>query len=291
MEKCIAKLLSSGFDSNFADRIGQKGYTLTQLKQSSKRDLLTDFSVEEVDQILLLVKRRPIPTDIVQRLIEESDWKCCMCRKFDIEQPVIIHHIQEHSKTHNDDYENLVVLCLNHHAAAHTKCDIARDPLPAELLRLRKKEWTTEVQQFKEQTRLSISNLERSRRTIDDFVPSNAIGKEFEIFEKEIGTPWSNLANQPSESEIVRFEGKLLATATVTSAHSSTLYELYLLRDGYYLVYSSTNHHFDYGTAHLAGVNAWDEHDPPLTLERVQNEYPALAKRAGLVKVRDFSIA
>jgi len=44
----------------------------------------------------------------------------------------------------------------------------------------------------------------------------------------------------------------------------------------------------DYSEAHLHGVNAWGEVDPPLSLERVQREFPALATRAGLPQIIDF---
>jgi hypothetical protein len=49
------------------------------------------------------------------------------------------------------------------------------------------------------------------------------------------------------------------------------------------------NHRFDYGGATLTGVNAWGEVDPPLTPEELQEQFPALAKEAGLVRVREFN--
>ena len=42
----------------------------------------------------------------------------------------------------------------------------------------------------------------------------------------------------------------------------------------------------DYCRATLRGSNAWDEVDPPLSLEQLQKEYPELATRAGLPRVR-----
>jgi hypothetical protein len=62
---------------------------------------------------------------------------------------VIIHHIEEHSKTHDDSYDNLVILCLNDHAVTHSKWEIYQHPLPPELIRSKKKEWVKALSDFK----------------------------------------------------------------------------------------------------------------------------------------------
>jgi hypothetical protein len=110
------------------------------------------------------------------------------------------------------------------------------------------------------------------------------------IVEKEIGVLWSNLANEPVYSEIVRFRGQLLATASQEDANGPTSYELYRLPNGRFVVYIAYNHRFDYGGANLVGVNAWEEFDPPLTLEQLQEQFPTLATKAGLIRVRDFGV-
>ncbi|MDG4554513.1 MAG: hypothetical protein P9E24_09745 [Candidatus Competibacter sp.] len=114
------------------------------------------------------------------------------------------------------------------------------------------------------------------------------IDGSFKVIEKEIGTLWSHWANMPEQSEIIRFEGKLVGTANEEDINGPTHYELYILHNGRYIVYSEHNHRCDWFISSLRGVNAWDEYDPPLTLEQVQNEYPILAKAAGLVRVRNF---
>lgn len=72
-----------------------------------------------------------------------------MCWNFRKESPIIIHHIEEHAKTHDDSYENLALLCLEHHAIAHSKWLISQHPCPPDLIRSRKAQWIRAVADFK----------------------------------------------------------------------------------------------------------------------------------------------
>lgn len=145
----VSNLLSIGLSSALAHKVVASGYTLSTLKSAAKHQLLKFFSAEEVELICAAVKRQPIPRETVQKLVEDSDWKCCICWDIKSESPVILHHIEEHSKTHDDSYDNLVVLCLNHHAMAHSRWDISRSPCPPELIHHRKGQWVKAVTDFK----------------------------------------------------------------------------------------------------------------------------------------------
>jgi len=147
-EKLI-NLLAVGLDSELARKLVRAGHTLSKLKSASKSKLSKKFESWEVSQIIEATKRNPIPTDAINKLVQESDWKCCICWDISKGTPVVIHHIVEHSKTRDDSYENLVVLCPNHHALAHTTWKISRHPLPPELLIQRKEEWIEAVADFK----------------------------------------------------------------------------------------------------------------------------------------------
>jgi hypothetical protein len=148
----LINLIAVGLDSELAEKIISKGYTLSKLKSASKTDLSKVFEPWEVSLIDETAKRKPISLGIINKLVEESDWKCCICWDISKEEPVIIHHI-EHSKTKNNNYENLVLLCLNHHALAHSNWQISRHPLPHKLLKQRKREWIKAVADFKKGTR------------------------------------------------------------------------------------------------------------------------------------------
>ncbi|MCL4264119.1 MAG: hypothetical protein KJ069_12925 [Anaerolineae bacterium] len=145
--KKIVNLLSTGLDSNLAEKAVKEGFSLTRLKSASKSELQESFTADEVEQLLNL-RRKPIPNDVVQKLVESCHWKCCLCEDFYESKPVIIHHIIEHSRNQDDSYENLVILCLNHHAEAHSTWAISRHPLPPELIRLKKLQWEVAVSEF-----------------------------------------------------------------------------------------------------------------------------------------------
>lgn len=145
----VMNLIGVGLDSELAQKAVTVGFTLTKLRRASKSELDQHFDDKELVTIWEAVKRKPIPRDIVQRLIEECDWKCCICWDYSVDLPIIIHHIEEHSRIQDDSYDNLVVLCLNHHGLAHSNWEISRHPLPPELIRNKKREWIAELTEFK----------------------------------------------------------------------------------------------------------------------------------------------
>ncbi len=114
------------------------------------------------------------------------------------------------------------------------------------------------------------------------------LAEEESTIEKEIGVLWSNLLNVEEYAEVIRFKGQLLAETRAEDSSGPSWYELYRLKNGRYAVYYSHVHRGDYGRADLRGVNAWGEYDPPLTEEQIQDKYPALAKEAGIIRIREF---
>lgn len=150
MEECdeLVRLIAVGLDSNLAKKIISKRYDLTKQVQHLINNCVRILNLGK-SSISKVKKRKPIPSPIINRLVSEADWKCCICWKICEEEPVVIHHIKEYSKTGDNTYENLVLLCPNHHALAHSDWKISRHPLSAELLRERKKEWAKAVIEFK----------------------------------------------------------------------------------------------------------------------------------------------
>lgn len=145
----IINLIAVGLDSKLAKKIVSKGYTLSKLKSASKTDLPRIFESWEVSPIIEATKRKPFSSEIIDRLVKESDWKCCICWDIFGEKAMVIHHIIEHSKTQDDSYDNLVLLCSEHHNLAHSNWKISRHPLPPELIKQRKIKWTEAVAEFK----------------------------------------------------------------------------------------------------------------------------------------------
>jgi len=148
-DRKLRNLLAVGLPSALAAKAVSKGFSLTRLKQASKRELQRAFERNEVRDLKTAVARRAIPGETIERLITECGWKCCLCWRFRDEQCVVIHHIEKHAQTQDDSFDNLVVLCLQHHALAHSTWEICRHPAPPDLIRQRKAEWIAAVREFK----------------------------------------------------------------------------------------------------------------------------------------------
>ena len=120
--------------------------------------LQIENTLVSIDIIKEKVDRIPIPNEIIERLMVECDWKCCICTDITKFQPVIIHHIIEYSLTQDNSYDNLVVICLRHHADAHTEVTIAKNPLPPELIKNKKAELIKKIKCYKENSLMIIKN-------------------------------------------------------------------------------------------------------------------------------------
>lgn len=224
----------------------------------------------------------PFSNKIREEVLVRSQRRCCICHYF-TGTKIEVHHIIPEAQGGRNTIDNAIALCFNCHAEAghyNPKHPLGSKYSSNELIKHRDNWWL--LCEKNSQTGQTPSEKYKHKAN------SKYLNESFEIIEKEIGTLWSHWANEPEHSEIIRFEGKLIGTAHEEDMNGPTRYELYILRNGKYIVYSGHNHRCDWFIASLRGVNSWDEYDPPLTLEQVQDEYPALAKAAGLVRVRNF---
>lgn len=146
-------LFARGINSELVSRVCSKCVSLAEVTALCSKPESGLISPEESLFILRALKRKAIPQATVLLLLDESDSKCCICWNIDQSQPIVIHHIDQHAKTLDDSYENLVVLCPNHHAQVHTRWEISRQPYPADLIRAKKAEWVKAVTEFKAGTR------------------------------------------------------------------------------------------------------------------------------------------
>jgi hypothetical protein len=196
---------------------------------------------------------------------------------------VNVHHIVQEADKGLSILENAILLCSRCHNEAGHYND--RHPLGT-------KYSPSELQKHRDEWWKYCETYDKDLRPND--VKNNANltpnGQDITFIEKEIGTLWSHWLNMPAASEIIRFEGKLIGEAHSEDMNGPTWYELYQLQNGKYVVYSIHNHRGDWCKANLRGVNAEDKVDPPLTLAKVQDEFPVLAKAAGLVRIREFKL-
>lgn len=145
----LRNMLSAGLDSVSAEKALDAGFNLTSLRAATKTELLTALQRWEVERVQQLLQRAPIADDVVQRLIEACDWACSLCWNIDELRPIIIHHIEEHAKGGDDSYDNLVILCLNHHGVAHSQWKFSRHPAPSDYIANRRREFEAAIAEFK----------------------------------------------------------------------------------------------------------------------------------------------
>lgn len=109
------------------------------------------------------------------------------------------------------------------------------------------------------------------------------VAEEEPVHEKFAGTLASNRADISEHRVKFRFKGRLLAKSRHETLRAVTFHELYRRLDGTYLVYEEVNHHGDYVTAAMHGV------ERPLELEDLFEEpFAAVASKAGLVRQVDL---
>ena len=145
MNKSLSAYLSRGFDSELAKHLISQGYTLNNLKSLSKSHLLQlKLSNEQIDG-LHRENRPPVPDDVINKLLHKSRWTCCICR--DGKKSIVIHHIDRWKDSKNNEEDNLVVLCLEHHDLAHTHKELSRNLTP-DSIRFAKGVWQKEVERL-----------------------------------------------------------------------------------------------------------------------------------------------
>lgn len=103
------------------------------------------------------MSRPKIPPDTQNRILYQSAWHCCVCRK---RRGVQIHHIDQDPANNVD--ENLAIICLECHDEAHTKHALSQN-LTAERIRDHKRRWEEDVQEG------------RSSGMVPEFVPGPAV--------------------------------------------------------------------------------------------------------------------
>jgi len=108
-------LLGVGFDTDLIARVEAHGHTVSALRSVSKKVLQANYSQSDVALIQERIHRAAIPDGIVDAVLDASDRVCCFCRDGISSRPFQIHHAVEYSKTQDNSFENLVLMCPNHH--------------------------------------------------------------------------------------------------------------------------------------------------------------------------------
>jgi len=154
-KKTIEALLARGIDSQTAEILSTKGYTLSSLKQLDIDKLEELGLTRQQATIILKESRPPIPKATLIKVLYKSRRTCNICR--DPSKPIIVHHIVEWAKSHSHAENNLIVLCLDDHDLVHSKKELSQGISKHEL-EYAKKEWENLVSQNDSKNILKLKN-------------------------------------------------------------------------------------------------------------------------------------
>lgn len=156
MKATIKALLARGVDSNVAGRLVDQGLTLSALQQM-REDQLTSLGIAS-DGVANILKggRPPIPPETVARVLYRNRFQCCVCRN--PANSIILHHIRPWAASRDHDESNLAVLCLQHHADAHSTTTLAQN-LDQTNLRSFKQQWEADCERLDAEAILRVSRL------------------------------------------------------------------------------------------------------------------------------------
>ncbi|MCK9212235.1 MAG: HEAT repeat domain-containing protein [Ignavibacteriaceae bacterium] len=135
-----------GVPSSWAHEYEQLGISTTTFKQTSKKNLIDKYKIcrTQINFVKECLVRKPINEDILQTLLERNNFICCLC-KGTKSNSYIIHHIEEYSKSQDNSYDNLAVLCPNDHDEAHKQGKSLTSKVSAKQIRKAKKKWEEQV--------------------------------------------------------------------------------------------------------------------------------------------------
>jgi len=138
-----------GVPSNWADQYKRMGISASTFKNTSKSSLITNYKIPEdqVEFVKNCLERKPIDSKIIQELLENSAYTCCLCHGVKSDA-YIIHHIIEYSISKDNSYDNLAVVCPNDHDLAHRKGVSLTSKITEEQIRESKKNWAFNVEEY-----------------------------------------------------------------------------------------------------------------------------------------------
>lgn len=157
--RTVAALISRGIDSATATWLADKDLTLASLQGSPESELESHGLNKTQINLIRSGPRSSIPVANLTLVLWRNRWTCCVCR--DPKLSVIAHHIAPWAESRDHSVENIAVLCLEHHAKAHSVGSLEQN-LTLEKILSAKNRWESEVSCLDAKTILEVSRLENS---------------------------------------------------------------------------------------------------------------------------------
>jgi ABC-type dipeptide/oligopeptide/nickel transport system ATPase component len=139
-----------GVPNNWAHNYELIGIPASTFKTTSKKNLISRYKIPEgqIKFVKNCLVRQPIDNSVVQKLLENNQFVCCLC-KGKKSDAFIIHHIIEYSLKKDNKYNNLAVVCPNDHDLVHRPGNkaiaILTNQITEKQIRESKKNWELQV--------------------------------------------------------------------------------------------------------------------------------------------------
>ncbi|OYZ00994.1 MAG: hypothetical protein B7Y37_08855 [Sphingobacteriia bacterium 28-36-52] len=135
-----------GVPSEMAEYYSELGISVSTFKSTSNKHLIEKYKISKENVVFIkeCLKREAIDESIIQSLLENNRYTCCLC-KGEKGDGFIIHHIVEYSITQDNSYSNLAVLCPNDHDICHRKGFSLTNSITEKQLRAAKRSWEKQV--------------------------------------------------------------------------------------------------------------------------------------------------
>lgn len=148
MARLASTYINYGVSADIAEFLEKRKIPMTTFRATSKKSLIETYGIEEalVDSVKIAIQRQPIDVDIISTLLERSNFTCCLCKGVK-GKSYIIHHIEEYSKSQDNHYNNLAVLCPVCHDISHSKGGLTNSITPEQIISSKNK-WEAQVEKI-----------------------------------------------------------------------------------------------------------------------------------------------
>lgn len=165
MTRSVDALMSRGFDSQLSKKLVIEGNILKSLTSKSDKELAELGIPSHLIEVIKSQSRPPIPTKTLSEVLKINNWRCCVCKE--VENGIVVHHIEEWHVSKDHSIKNLAVVCPNHHDKSHSIGTLSRN-LTSERLRSCKLEWENEVKEANQLAAIPQPLVDRIIKKIDE---------------------------------------------------------------------------------------------------------------------------
>lgn len=102
--KKLDTYLKYGINTELAGKLMRQDLSISKIKKLPSTDLISIYGLDsnEVQYLKKLFIRQPIPDDVLNELLENNNYVCCICKGVKSDS-YVIHHITPYSMTRFHD--------------------------------------------------------------------------------------------------------------------------------------------------------------------------------------------